>query len=112
MPAGIGYDYDGDGVIDPGSDPLEGLGTGGVADPLLMQKLRSQGAATAFGGGAGAGAVPPPPGVQPPGGGLGPDVSGGIGALRGMQQPGGDAGGDGALADVMGYLRMLFGGGQ
>ena len=107
MPAGIGYDYDGDGQIDPGSDPMEGLATGGVSDPLLMQKLQSQQAASAFGGGA----VPPPPGVQPPGGGLGPDVSGGIGAIRGMQGGPGGAGGGSGLEDVLGYLRMLFGGG-
>lgn len=105
MPPGIGYDYDGDGQIDPGSDPMEGLATGGVSDPLLAQKLQSQQAATAFGGGA----VPPPPGVPPPAGGLGPDVSGGIGAIQGMRPQGG--GGGGMLDDVVQYLQMLFGGG-
>ena len=110
MPAGIGYDYDGDGQIDPGSDPLEGLGTGGVADPLLLAKLRSQRGAQMYGGGAAA--TPPPPGTPPPNP-LVQDMAAGGAAIGGMARPPqAGAGGGGMLDDVMAYLSMLFGGGR
>lgn len=110
MPAGIGYDYDGDGEIDPGSDPLEGLATGGVADPLLLAKLRSQRGAQIYGGQAGT--VPPPPGVAPPNP-LVQDMAAGGAAIGGMRQPPQQGmGGGGMMDDVLSYLRMLFGGGQ